>query len=117
MNLEDIAADFARHVAAQTDAIMRGERSKGRDKEAKRYIAAYKKLRDHGEPGRDALARLLTHSRMDVRVYAAGCLLGDRPEQALPVLREAAKGEGLIPFEASQALKYWDEGTWSLDVD
>ncbi|WP_170115481.1 hypothetical protein [Melittangium boletus] len=117
MDLESIVEEFARNVSAQTDAIMRGDRSKGGDKEAKRYIAAYKKLRDHGEAGRDALAGLLTHSRMDVRVYAAGFLLSDRPEQALPVLREAAKGEGLIPFEASQALKYWDEGTWSLDID
>jgi hypothetical protein len=116
MNLEDIAGEFAQNVAAQTDAIMRGDR-KGGNKYAKRYIAAYKKLRDQGEAGRDALAELLTHSRMDVRVYAAACLLSDRPEQAKPVLEEAAKGEGLIPFEASQALKHWNEGTWSLDVD
>ena len=116
MDLQKITEEFAKNVAAQTDAIMRGDRTGG-NKYAKRYIAAFKKLRDHGETGRDALAGLLTHSRMDVRVYAAGCLLSDRPEQALPVLREAAKGEGLIPFEASQALKYWDEGTWSLDVD
>jgi len=54
---------------------------------------------------------------MDVRVYAAVFLLSDRPAQAKPVLEEAAKGEGMIPFEASQALKYWEEGTWSLDVD
>jgi len=116
MDLGSIAEEFARNVAAQTDAIMRGDRTGG-NKYAKRYIAVFKKLREHGEAGRDALAGLLTHSRMDVRVYAAGCLLSDRPEQALPVLREAAKGEGLIPFEASQALKYWEEGTWSLDVD
>lgn len=116
MDLQKITEEFAKNVAAQTDAIMRGDRTGG-NKYAKRYIAAFKKLRDHGEMGRDALAGLLTHSRMDVRVYAAGCLLSDRPEQALPVLREAAKGEGLIPFEASQALKYWDEGTWKLDVD
>ncbi|WP_095976979.1 DUF2019 domain-containing protein [Melittangium boletus] len=116
MNLENLTEEFARNVAAQTDAIMRGDRGGG-NKEAKRYVAAYKKLRDHGEAGRDALSRLLTHSRMDVRVYAATFLLSDRPEQALPVLREAAKSEGLIPFEASQALKYWDEGTWSLEVD
>ena len=116
MNLKDIAEEFAQNVAAQSDAIMRGD-SKGGNKYAKRYIAAYKKLRDHGEAGRDALAELLTHSRMDVRVYAAACLLSDRPEQAKPVLEEAAKGEGLIPFEASQALKHWNAGTWSLDVD
>lgn len=116
MDLESIAEEFAQNVAAQTDAIMRGDR-KGGNKDAKRYIAAYKKLRDHGEAGRDALARLLTHSRMDVRVYAATCLLSDRPEQAKPVLEEAAKGKGLIPFEASQVLKYWEAGTWSLDID
>jgi hypothetical protein len=116
MDLETIVEEFARNVAAQTDAIMRGDR-KGGNKDAKRYIAAYKRLRDHGEAGRDALARLLTHSRMDVRVYAAACLLGDRPEQAEPVLEEAAKGKGLIPFEASQVLKHWKAGTWSLDVD
>jgi hypothetical protein len=83
---QSLAEEFARNVAAQTDAIMRGDR-KGGNKDAKRYIAAYKKLRDHGEAGRDVLSGLLTHSRMDVRVYAAGCLLSDRPERALPVLR------------------------------
>jgi len=116
MNLEDIAEEFARNVAAQTDAIRRGD-SKDGNKYAKRYTAAFKKLRDHGEAGRDALAALLAHPRMDVRVYAAVFLLSDRPEQAKPVLEEAAKGEGMIPFEASQALKYWEEGTWSLEVD
>jgi Domain of unknown function (DUF2019) len=116
MEMGSLAEEFARNVAAQTDAIWRGDR-KGGNKYAKRYMAAYKKLRDQGEAGRDALAGLLAHSRMDVRVYAAIFLLSDRPEQAKPVLEEAAKGEGLIPFEASQALKYWEAGTWSLDVD
>lgn len=116
MDLMRIVEEFAQNVTAQTDAIVRGDR-KGGNKYAKRYIAAIKKLRDHGETGRDALETLLTHSRMDVRVYAAACLLSDRPERAKPVLEEAAKGEGLIPFEASQALKHWEAGTWSLDID
>ncbi|ATB29804.1 DUF2019 domain-containing protein [Melittangium boletus] len=116
MNLEEIAAEFARNVAAQTAALQRGDSQSG-NKCAKRYTAAYKKLRGHGEAGRDALATLLTHPRMDVRVYAAVFLLSDRPAQAKPILEEAAKGEGVIPFEASQALKYWEEGTWRLDVD
>jgi hypothetical protein len=116
MDLASIVEEFAKNVAAQTDAIWKGDR-KGGNKYAKRYIAAFKKLRDHGEGGRDALSELLRHTRMDVRVYAAICLLSDRPEQAKPVLEEAAKGEGLIPFEASQALKHWEAGTWSLDID
>jgi len=116
MELESIAEEFARNVAAQTDAIWRGDR-KGGNKYAKRYVAAYKKLRDHGEAGRDALEALLTHARMDVRVNAAIGLLSDRPARAKPVLEEAAKGEGMIPFVASEALKHWNAGTWSLDVD
>lgn len=116
MDLNGLAEEFARNVAAQTDAIWRGERGGG-NKYAKRYIAAVKKLLTQGEAGRDALAALLIHPRMDVRVNAAGFLLGDRPAQALPVLEEAAKGKGMIPFVASCAVKSWHEGTWKLDLD
>ena len=116
MNLGKIAEEFARNVAAHTDAIWSGDRTGGR-KYTKRYITAFKKLRAHGDAGRDALATLLIHPRLDVRVKAATYLLSERPEQAKPVLEEAAKGEGMIPFLATQTLKYWEEGTWSLDVD
>jgi hypothetical protein len=116
MSLDELAADFASNVAAQTDSIWKGDARTGK-KHARRYIAAFKKLREHGESGRDALTVLLTHPRMDVRVKAAIYLLSDRPEVAKPVLEEAAKSEGMIPFEASQALTYWNEGTWTLDVD
>ncbi|NMO13453.1 DUF2019 domain-containing protein [Pyxidicoccus fallax] len=116
MNLQELAEEFAENVAAQTDAIWSGNASKG-NRHAKRYIAAFKKLREHGEAGMDALATLFTHTRMDVRVKAAIYLLSERPSAARPVLEEAAKSEGMIPFTAAQALKYWNEGTWSLDVD
>lgn len=116
MKLQELAEEFALNVAAQTDAIWQGNARTG-NKHAKRYIAAFKRLREHGEPGMAALATLFTHPRMDVRVKAAIYLLSKRPEEARPVLEEAAKSEGLVPFEASQALKYWNEGTWSLDVD
>jgi hypothetical protein len=116
MTPDALVEEFARNVAAQTDAIWRGD-SRAGNKHARRYIAAFMGLREHGESGRDALARLLMHPRMDVRVKAAIYLLSERPEQARPVLEEAARGEGMIPFEAAQALKYWEEGTWSLDLD
>ena len=31
-------------------------------------------------------------------------------------LEKIASGKGLIAFEASEALKRWEEGTWSLDA-
>lgn len=116
MTLGELVETFAVNVAAQTEAIWRGDARTG-NKHAQRYGAAFDKLRAHGNAGRDALAVLLTHPRMDVRVTAATCLLRHRTAEAKAVLEAAAKGEGLIPFEAREALKRWEEGTWALDPE
>jgi hypothetical protein len=116
MELQELVSEFAENVAAQTDAIWRGDARTG-NQHARKYRAAFKKLRAHGDAGRDALAVLFTHPRMDVRVSAAAVLLRYRTAEAKAVLEEAAKGEGLIPFEAQEALKRWEEGTWALDPE
>lgn len=111
---EKFVEEFAYHVQAQTEQIMGGDAKIG-NKHAKKAIAAFMQLRAGGDAGRDALAVLFTHPRMDVRVSAAALLLRHRTAEAKAVLEEAAKGKGLVPFEASQALKRWEEGTWALD--
>lgn len=66
--------------------------------------------------GRDALAVLLKHPRMDVRVTAAACLLRHHTAEAKAVLEEAAKGQGLVPFEAQQTLLRWCyQASWLMD--
>jgi hypothetical protein len=112
--LEGLVEQFALSVAAQTEAIWRGESTTG-NKHAKKYGAAFDKLRAHGDAGRDALAVLFKHPRLDVRVMAAAHLLRHRTAEAKAVLEEVAKGEGLVSFKAVQALKRWEEGTWALD--
>lgn len=114
--MEKLVEAFAQHVEAQTEAIWRGDAKTG-NKHADRYIAALMKLRAHGDAGRDALATLLSHPRMDVRTTAAAVLLRYKTKEAKAVLEEAAKGKGLIPFEAQEALKRWEEGTWALDPE
>ncbi|RKH62559.1 DUF2019 domain-containing protein [Corallococcus llansteffanensis] len=114
MTPESIVEDFAHHVAAQTDAIFRGDAKTG-NKHAKKYMAALKKLRGFGDAGREALSLLFTHSRMDVRVASAAELLRYRTDEAKAVLEQAARGEGLTAFEASEVLKQWDAGVWNLD--
>ncbi len=116
MELEKLVAEFARHVEAGTDAVLRGD-SKAGNRHATRSIAAFKKLRALGNAGRDALSVLLEHPRMDVRVAAAAFLLRYRTKEAKAVLEEAAKGEGMVPFEAQQALQRWEECTWALDPE
>jgi hypothetical protein len=116
MRMEELVEQFAFNVVAQTDAIWRGDAKTG-NRHARKYAAAFDKLRAHGDVGRDALAILLKHPRMDVRVMAAAHLLRHRTAEAKAVLEEAAKGEGMIPFGAQQALKRWKEGTWALDPE
>jgi hypothetical protein len=114
MNLEKLVEQIAQNIAAQTDAIWRGDAKTG-NKHARKYGAAIEQLLARGDTGRDALLVLLKHERMDVRVTAAATLLRYRTAEAKAVLEEAAKGQGLIPFEARMVLKHWAEGTWTLD--
>jgi hypothetical protein len=116
MSLEELVKQFAENVAAQTDAIWRGEARAG-NRHARKYISAFDTLREHGDAGREALTALFNHPRMDVRVMAAACLLRYRTKEARAVLEEAARGEGFVPFKAGQALKRWEEGTWALDPE
>ncbi len=105
---------LADSVAAQNEAIMAGDARTG-NKHAKRYIGAWRRLRSYGNEGLEALSELLDHSRPDVRATAAAFLLRYKTEEALATLREIAKGRGLAAFEASKAIKRWDEGEWHLD--
>lgn len=105
---------FADAVVKQTEAIRLGNARTG-NKHAKRYIAAFKKLRSLGNPGRDALIPLLADSRADVREMAAVYLLRYKTKEALAVLHKEAGGVGLVTFGAQQAIKRWEEGVWNLD--
>lgn len=116
MSLEKLVEAFARHAAAQTDAVWGGD-PKTANKHARQVNMTFDKLCARGNAGRDALAALFSHPRMDVRVKAAAFLLRHRTEEAKEVLRTAAAGEGLVAFVASEALKRWEEGTWALDPE
>ena len=110
-----LVKQFADETVKQTNEIFHGTAGKG-NQHAKRRVAAFKKLRAMGDPGRDALAVLLSHENPDVRSMAAVYLLRYRTAEALAVLREVARGKGLVAFEAEEAIKRWEEGgTWELD--
>ncbi len=112
--IEKLVRDFAENVAAQTDAVRRGDPKTG-NKHAKRYIRAFEELRALGDEGRDGLVPLMVTARDDVRGMAAAFLLRHRPDDARRVLQELARGEGLVAFSAGETLKRWEEGSWQLD--
>ena len=105
---------FAASVIDQNEAILNGN-TRGSNKAANACIAAFKKIREAGDAGRDSLAQLFMHSRPDVRATAAAFLLRHRTTEALAVLQQVAAGQGLVAFGAQQAIKRWEEGTWALD--
>jgi Domain of unknown function (DUF2019) len=115
MNFDHLVKEFADCVAAQSEAMARNDPGAG-NRYAKRYIAAFEKLRPQ-EGGRDALAVLLADDRAPVRVMAAAYLLRHSGANARAVLEREAGGKGLIAFGAAQALKRWDEGSWALDPE
>ncbi|AKF83669.1 hypothetical protein MFUL124B02_37125 [Myxococcus fulvus 124B02] len=116
MPLEELVEQFAKNVAAQTDAIRRGDARTG-NRHAKQYIAALHQLRAQGDTGREALTVLLTHPRTDVRAMAAGFLLRYRTAEAKAVLEAAAKEGGIGALDAIMTLKHWENGTWALDPE
>jgi hypothetical protein len=116
MGLEQLVEEFAQNIAAQTDCIMQGDATKG-NKHAMRALAAFRALCTHGDAGRDALAALFTHPRMDVRVTAAAFLLRHRTAEARAILETAALGQGLAALGAMQTLENWEAGTWALDPE
>jgi hypothetical protein len=116
MELEELVEQFARHVQAETEAGRQGD-AQNANRHVDKYLAVFDELRAHGDAGRDALAVLLKHPRMDVRVTAAAFLLRHCTAEAKAVLEEAAKDKGMVPLEAQQALQRWEEGTWALDPE
>ncbi len=115
MDFQTLVDQFAEAVTAQHKALWERADHKTANKFAKRYLAIFMRLREHGDEGRDALAVLLNHLRPEVRVATAAFLLRHRTEAAQAVLRAAARRPGVIGFQASEALKRWEEGVWALD--
>jgi hypothetical protein len=113
-SIDLLVASFAEDVAAQTASIWAGDARTG-NRHAKRYLKAYRQLRDMGDEGLEALSRLFQHDSPDVRSMAAVFLLKYKTEEALAILRLIAQRPGLVGFGASEAIKRWEEGAWHLD--
>ncbi|NOK21753.1 DUF2019 domain-containing protein [Corallococcus carmarthensis] len=113
--LESLVEKFAQNTAAQTDCILQGDARAG-NKHAEKALAAYMSLRERGDVGRNALAALFSHARMDVRVTAAAFLLRHKTVEATAILEDAARGQGLAALGAQQTLRNWQNGSWALDL-
>ena len=115
-DIDTLVSEFAEFVVAQNEAIQRDDPAAA-TRCAKQRVAVFRKLRTHGNRGRNALAVLLMDLRPGVRVMAAAYLLRHRTDEAIIVLEEEAEGDGLTAFAAAHALSRWYDGTWNYDLD
>jgi hypothetical protein len=109
--IEDLVMSFAEGVRAFETA----SRVRDATREHTQIVEAFKGLTQYGDEGRDALMALFEDPSPKVRSYAATFLLRHCNDEATRVLKDIAKGEGLVAFSAGQALERWKEGEWSLD--
>ncbi|MBI5027083.1 MAG: DUF2019 domain-containing protein [Nitrospirae bacterium] len=114
LNAKKLVEQFAEATIGQNQAIMDGD-AKLSNKYANKRIDCFRKLRQLGDAGREELATLFNHENLGVRVAAAAYLLKFKTEEALRILRELSKIQGLIGLDASETIKRWEEGTWHLD--
>lgn len=112
--IEELVNAFANAVVGQTDSMGRGDSASGNE-HARQYSHIFRSIRQIGDPARDEFSKLLRHPRQDVRVMAACYLLRHNTAAALSVLTSESMKGGLIGFEASEAIKRWKDGEWSLD--
>lgn len=113
-NLKKLVDQFAEAVIKRNESIMSGSR-KEVIKYSNKVIQYWEKVCQLGDKGKEELSNLFHHENPGVRTTAAACLLKYKNKESLDVLKEIAKGQGLVPFEASEAIKRWEEGTWNLD--
>lgn len=66
IDLQGLVAEFAWHVQAETEAAWRGD-SKTANRHVDQCLAVFDKPQARGDTGREALAVLFTHTRMDVQ--------------------------------------------------
>ena len=83
--------------------------------EAKKLQQVFLELTHGGQVAREALLRLVDSEECAVSLMAAVYSLKYNPVKSLAALKKLEKQPGFIGFQAEQAIKRWEEGSWQLE--
>ena len=83
--------------------------------EAKKLQQIFLELIVGGQMAREALLKLVDSEESGVSLMAAVYSLKYNPEKSLKTLKTLEKRPGFIGFQAEQAIKRWEEGSWQLE--
>ena len=111
---EKLAAELVDAAIRGDEAVMAGDSKQAR-KQSKILVKKWESICEIGYEAKEVLAQQLHHPNPSARSAVAAFLLKFRHEEAMAVLKELAKGDGLVPFQCQEAIKRWEEGTWSLE--
>lgn len=110
-DLDSLLAEYADAAVTQRRASREGKH-KVANPAYERLSAVVRELRARGPDGPDALLRLLSDPRIEVRGWAAAHALEFAPERASAVLEEIAAGpSSLEEFSAKMVLQQWRAGS------
>jgi hypothetical protein len=113
-SIQELIDVFVAAVIGQHEALANGDWRTGNPL-AKKYDAAFRKIIEHGDEGRNALLALIEHPNVAVAEMSAVYSLKYSPDQCLKVLRQLSREPGLVGFGAQQAIQRWEEGAWQLE--
>jgi hypothetical protein len=85
------------------------------NKEANMIHKIFLEVTQGGQIARETLLKLVDSEESDVSLMAAVYSLKYNPEKSLATLRKLAKLPGFTGFQAEQAIKRWEEGSWQLE--
>jgi hypothetical protein len=104
LGIEDAIRQFR---AAATQKGEFGESTADDHRSHLEMANAWRELHSQGDAGRDAFKRLLTDDSGWVRGWVAAQLLSVGDWDAVPVLEELARRDGLCGFSARTTLAQW----------
>ncbi len=113
-NLAKLAEELAHSAIEQDEAILAGDIQASR-RYGNRLVSRWQRIQRLGDAAKEELSKFLDHPNASARLAAAAFLLKFKHDEAMAVLRDLAKGEGLVSFSAQECIKRWEEGTWDLD--
>lgn len=109
-----LVTDLIDAAIKQDEATITGDGKDAR-KYGKQIIRTWDAIIEIGESAKEDLSSHLWHPHPSARLRIAAFLLKYKHNEAMAVLRDLAKGEGLVSFCAQEAIKRWEEGTWALE--
>ena len=105
-----LVGEYLRNALAYARTHQRRDFMAGNEFADRMWSLAKQLRHDFGAEGREALAELMDHEDLVVRISTASICLDFAEQKAKAVLEEASKTAGLSAFEAGVALNEWNEG-------